>query len=289
VESFFFVLFLILTLGLWFFGVRGRLRTVATWVAAAVLLADMANARRTAWAMIGTTLIVLVCVTYSSLPEKRLALRRLLLIVAGVSAVYFPLFWNKAGILAQPARSLHSMIAPDARDKSSNLYRVQENANLAFNIRKTASLGKGFGPLIDYAIPIVDISKADAFITFLPHNSLLDLWMRLGIQGVVVFLLLMAAVVVRGCALARSGDRELAVLGILAACAVVAYLVQGYNDMGFFWFRIALFFGTFLGAMEAAHRLVARGGHGSGARRIISGEQSTDWQESQLAPVQGES
>jgi hypothetical protein len=28
--------------------------------------------------------------------------------------------------------------------------------------------------------------------------------------------------------------------------------------MGFFWFRIALCFGTLLGAMEAAHRLLAR-------------------------------
>jgi O-antigen ligase len=218
----------------------------------------MANARRTAWAIIGTTLLVMVCITYSSLPDRRRALRRMMVVLVGFSAVYFPVFWSKAGLFAQPARSLHSMIAPDARDKSSNLYRVQENANLAFNIRKTASLGKGFGPLIEYALPITDISKIDAFISFLPHNSVLDLWMRLGIQGVVVFLLLMAAVVVRGCALARSGDRELAVLGVVAACAVVAYLVQGYNDMGFFWFRIALFFGTFLGAMEAAHRVVAR-------------------------------
>ncbi|MEA2588235.1 MAG: hypothetical protein QOH66_2446, partial [Actinomycetota bacterium] len=28
--------------------------------------------------------------------------------------------------------------------------------------------------------------------------------------------------------------------------------------MGFFWFRIALCLGTLLGAMEAAHRLLAR-------------------------------
>jgi hypothetical protein len=28
--------------------------------------------------------------------------------------------------------------------------------------------------------------------------------------------------------------------------------------MGFFWFRIALCFGSLIGAMEAAHRLLAR-------------------------------
>jgi hypothetical protein len=75
-------------------------------------------------------------------------------------------------------------------------------------------------------------------------------------------------VVVRGCALARAGDRELAVLGALSACAVVAYLVQGYNDMGFFWFRIALCFGTLLGAMEAAHRVLAREAAGDPAAAV---------------------
>jgi O-antigen ligase len=210
----------------------------------------------------------MLAIAYSSLPERRRALRRLMVILVGISAVYFPLFWSKAGTLAQPARALRAQIAPDARDKSSNLYRVQENANLVFNIRQTASLGKGFGTLINYALPITDISNIDPFISFLPHNSVLDLWMRLGIQGMVVFLLLLAAVVVRGCALARSGDRELAVLGALSACAVIAYLVQGYNDMGFFWFRIALCFGTLLGAMEAAHRVLAREAAGDPAAAV---------------------
>src|SRR5207245_2923817 len=158
-ESFFFGLFLILCLGLWLFGIRGRIRTVATVLFPAVLLADMANARRTAWAIIGTTLIVFFALAYSSLPDRRRALRRVAIVVIGVSAVYFPLFWNKSGLLGQPARALHSMVAPDARDLSSNTYRVQENANLALNIRQTSSLGKGFGVLIDYALPIVDISK----------------------------------------------------------------------------------------------------------------------------------
>ncbi len=42
---------------------------------------------------------------------------------------------------------------------------------------------------------------------------------------------------------------------MLTVCAVVAYLVQGYNDMGFTWFRIALCMGVLLGTTEAALRL----------------------------------
>ena len=255
-ESFFFGLFLVLTAALWLFGVKGRLRTVATLLAPFVLVSNMANARRTAWAILGTSLIVLFALAYSALPHRRRALRRSMVVVAAVSALYFPVFWSKAGILAQPARALHSQIAPDARDLSSNLYRVQENANLVYNIRQTSSLGKGFGVLIDYALPITDISKLDPFIKFLPHNSFLDLWVRLGIEGVVVFLLVLAAATIKASALTRSDDRELAVIGAVFVCAAVAYLVQGYNDMGFFWFRIALCFGTLLGAVEAAHRLM---------------------------------
>ena len=40
-----------------------------------------------------------------------------------VSAVYFPAYWNKTGGLAQPARALRSMVAPDPRDALSDLYR----------------------------------------------------------------------------------------------------------------------------------------------------------------------
>lgn len=258
-ESFFFGIFLLLTLGLWTFGVKGRMRAVATTLAPIVLYADMANARRTAWAILGTTLVMFFALAYSALPARRRALRRKAVVVLALSALYFPVFWNSAGTLGQPARALHAQFSPDPRDLSSNLYRVQEDANLAYNIRQTAGLGKGFGPLIDYALPITDISKIDAFITFLPHNSVLDLWMRLGTQGMVVFLMLLAAAVFRASALTRSGDQDYAVLGLVAVCAVVAYVVQGSSDMGFFWFRIALCLGTLLGTVEAAHRLLPRG------------------------------
>jgi O-antigen ligase len=261
-ESFFFGMFILICLGLWFFRIPGRLRTVATILLPGVLLANLANGRRTAWAIIGTTLITFFALAYSNMPDRRRALRRGTVVVLAVSAVYFPLFWSKSGTLAEPARALHSQVAPSARDSSSDLYRVQENANLAYNIRQTTSIGKGYGTLITYALPIVDISSIDPFISFIPHNSVLDLWMRLGILGMVVFLSLIAAAIFRACELARTADRELALLGTLTVCAVVAYVVLGYNDMGFFWFRVALCVGILLGAVEGALRIV-RAGAGS--------------------------
>ncbi|HET7486294.1 MAG TPA: hypothetical protein VFJ85_00085 [Acidimicrobiales bacterium] len=254
-ESYFFGVFLMLVLALWLFGVRGRLRTVGTLLAPLVLYANMANARRTAWAIIGIAVLLLFGVAYSSLPDRRRMLRVVAVVVLAVSAVYFPMYWNKSGTLAQPARALRAQSSPDARDRDSNLYRDQEDANLHYNIRKQYGLGKGFGPYIDYALPMIDISSFDPYVRWLPHNSVLDLWMRMGTQGMIVFLMMIGTGIIRAAGLARSPDRTLAVLGAVTVCALAAYVVQGNGDLGFFWFRIALCMGTLLGAVEASLRL----------------------------------
>jgi hypothetical protein len=82
--------------------------------------------------------------------------------------------------------------------------------------------------------------------------------MRLGIAGELAFLMMIGAAILRAVELARVGDKELALIGTLTACAVIAYLVQGYNDMGFTWFRIALCMGGLFGATEAALRIARR-------------------------------
>jgi O-antigen ligase len=171
------------------------------------------------------------------------------------SVFYFPAFWNNASTIGQPARAIQSSVHPDARDKASNLYRTQEDANLLFNIRRSPIFGLGFGRKIDYALPIANIKNIDPMIVYVPHNSVLYIWMRLGIVGEAAFLMMIAAAIKRAVELARVRDQELALFGMLTISALVAYLVMGYNDMGFTWFRIALAMGIFFGVTEAALRL----------------------------------
>jgi hypothetical protein len=175
-----------------------------------------------------------------------------------LSAFYFPAFWNSDSTIGQPAHAIHSAVKPDPRDLSSDLYRTQEDANLLFNIRQSHDLGMGFGVPIDYALPITNISSIDPLIAYIPHNGVLYIWMRLGIAGEAAFLMMIAAGILRAVELARIGDQELALIGTLTVCAVVAYLVQGYDDMGFSWFRIALCMGVLFGTTEAALRLARR-------------------------------
>ena len=258
-ESLFFGLFIVLTAALWVFDVPGRLRTTATTLLPVVIAADMGNGRRVAWLILGASLIVLIVTAYVSLRERRPFLRRLSLCLAIGLAIYLPAFWDKTGGLAQPARAIRSGISstPTPRDAASNLYRRQEDANLRRNIVAAGPLGKGFGVPIVYEVPIVDISDIYAFVSFVPHNGVLYLFLRMGIPGAIAFWSVLGVAIVAACRLARSADREIAVAGALVASALVAYALLGYNDQGFYYYRVALVMGALVGLIEALTRASA--------------------------------
>ena len=164
--------------------------------------------------------------------------------------------WNSQSSFGQPARAVKSQVKPSARDDSSDIYRVQENANLQLNIKNSAPLGTGFGTKIDYALPIDDISTLDPLIAYIPHNDVLDVIMRMGLAGGIAMWFLIGAGIIGGSRLARAGDRELAVVGALVASSLVAYALMGGVDQGFFFYRIAFITGSLLGLAEAARRMI---------------------------------
>jgi hypothetical protein len=255
-ESLFFALFVLLTLALWLYRVEGRLRTTATWLLPVVLLADLTNHRRVAWLVLPVAVVVAIAVGMRCLPDRRPFLRKLALVFAVLSAAYFPAYWNKTGSLATPARAIHSAFSPDPRDASSNLYRVQEDANLKFNIAMEPPIGRGFGHPIDYALPIVDIRDIDPYIAYIPHNGVWWIFLRLGVQGTVAFWALLGVGIITATRLARVGRGHLGVVGMLLACALPAYALLGYNDQGFFFYRVGFVMGALLGLAEAARRIV---------------------------------
>jgi hypothetical protein len=254
-EAYFFAVFVFLVLALWLFEVPGRLRTTATWLLPLVVAADLANNRRAAWLVLGGGLVALAVVGYRSLPSRRRVLRAAVVVSLIASAIYFPAYWHKTGSLAQPARALRSQISPDARDASSDLYRVQEDANLQLNIRKGGLIGNGFGVPIDYVLPIVNIKKGDPLIAYVPHNGVLYVLMRMGLLGGIAVWALLGAGIIAGCRLARSVDRQFAVVGAVVVCSLVAYALEGATDQGFFFYRIAFVTGSLLGLVEAGRRL----------------------------------
>jgi hypothetical protein len=254
-EAFFFGVFCAITCGLWLYDIRGALRRTATGLLPFVIIADLANARRTAWLILGAAILVMAVIALVTLPQRRKFLVRSLTVLAIGTALYLPAYWNHDGSLAQPARAVRSQYDPNLRDESSDQYRQQEDLNLITDIKASGLLGSGFGIPIDYT-NIANISATDPMIAFIPHNGLLWIWLRSGMQGEIAFWCLVGTCLVRACSLARAPDRRLAMFGTLVACAIVSYIIDGYEDMAFAEFRITVAMGCLLGAMEAGIRLV---------------------------------
>jgi hypothetical protein len=253
--AYIFSVYIFLVGALWLFQVPGLLRKVATWLLPLVIVANLVNDRRTAWLMLGAGLVTLAAVGYGSLPSRRRILKRTAIGLLAISCLYFPAYWNKSGTLAGPAVAVRSQFSPNARDAASDLYRDEEIANLKLNIHQGGILGKGWGVPIDYALPIVDLSKSDPNIKYVPHDGVLYVLMRMGLPGAIAMWCLLGAGCVAGCRLARSVDRELAVVGVLLVCSLVAYVLEGATDMGFAFARVQLVTGIVLGLAEAARRL----------------------------------
>lgn len=256
-ASYFFVIFIVLVPALWMFHQRGTLRTVATWLLPLVFWAMVINDRRVAWEMLAGALLCFVITAWQALPGRRRLLGKCAAAALLMAAVYFPVMWNSTSSLAQPVRAVKSQIKPSARDASSDLYRIQEDANLELNIKQGGLLGKGFGLKVDYALPITDISSIDPLISYIPHNDVLDVMMRMGLAGAISIWFVIGAGIVGGIRLARSRVREIAIVGTVAASSLVAWAVMGAEDQGFFMYRLMFISGVLLGLVEASRRLSA--------------------------------
>jgi hypothetical protein len=256
-EAMFFSLFFFLVLGLWLFGLRGRIRTVSTSLIPLILCADLVNDRRTAWLILGGGFIVMLGITYTVRSDRRRLIRRIAIVAGVISAVYFPAFWNAQGSLGQPASGLKSAIGtPNARDQLSDDYRIQENANLKLNLKNAGPAGVGFGIQINYALPMPGlVNKIDPEIMYVPHNGVWYILMRMGLIGGIAFWSLVAAAIIQACRLARCPDPRLAMIGALCAAVVVGWTLEGATDQGFILLRVAFAVGCMIGLTEAARHI----------------------------------
>ena len=255
-ESFFFGLFLAMLAAMWIIPIRGRLRTFMTVLAPFVLVADIANQRRTAWAIAAAVLVAVFVLCFAAFPERRRQIAGFAFIGCLLAGAYWVGFSNDPGFLGQPARAVLSQIAPSSRDQQSNQYRTVENVNLGVAIRQSMPLGTGFGHPIPQTVPNVDISNIDSFISYLPHNGVLYVWLRLGLPGIVAFWLMVGLAIMTAINTFRHPHGQIGLLvSLTLLVALVAYVTQGFYDMGLYWFRIAIVIGCLAGALEAVRRM----------------------------------
>ncbi len=258
-ESFFFGVYIALLAALWLAPVKGRLRNFMTLLFPFVLVADIANERRTAWAIAAVALAAVFAVSFFAFPDRRKTIVWLGVLGLVLAGIYWVGFSNDPGLLGQPARAVLSQLAPTARDQASNQYRVVENVNLGIGIRNFMPFGMGFGHPIPQAVPNVDISNVDSFISYLPHNTVLYVWLRLGILGITAFWMMLGISLMTAVnSLRARPNRTTLLISVTLIVALLGYIVQGFYDMGLYWFRIAIVVGSLMGAMDAARRLDAQ-------------------------------
>jgi O-antigen ligase len=254
-ESFFFSIFIFLTIAMWVLGRRGKLRLVATLLLPFVVTADLGNDRRTAWLILPAIGIAFWVIVYQRMPARRKALGIVGAIVLLLGSGYIGAFGRSTSLFAQPASAIWSEFAPNPRDASSNQYRIIENQNLAQDIRESFITGTGFGVPINHPIPIFDASSVDPLINFIPHNTILYVWLRTGTLGAVAFWFMVGAAIVSACRLARHPDVQFCLFGVVGVAGMIAWLIQGRLDKGITSFRIVILVGCLMGAVEAARRL----------------------------------
>jgi hypothetical protein len=167
------------------------------------------------------------------LDPKRLRVIAPVVIVLGVA--YLGAFWNSQSTLGFPAQAMKTVIAPgqtSERDRSSNAYRDIENFDITATIRAKPITGLGFGHKFYRPLPLPDISVFP-FYEYIPHNSVLWIWIKTGVGGFVAMLFLFGSAI-------RQGIRSLlqlrcgtdAALMFASTGYLVMYLVFAYVDVG---------------------------------------------------------
>lgn len=234
-QAYFFNAFLTLTPILFLYGGSRRLKRAVLWLLPLVLVANIANNRRAAVLAIGIAVVALLAITFVAHPPRRRLTIAILCVGAVIWIPYYSIYKTKSGLIAEPARAVYSSSHPDPRDASSNLYRDNENADLKYTMKMTLTnrtIGYGFGKPFLTPYPLADIGSIYIFWNLLPHNSVLWIWMRMGMVGYILFWLLIGVSIMQAMRLAgRLEDPYLKGLAVFIGLMIMQEVVFGYTDL----------------------------------------------------------
>lgn len=250
-ESLFFALFFVFIIVMWLVRSGGNQLRFAVALSPPVLLAFLANQRRVGTLALLVGALVVCLLAYHLVQHRQKLVRSLALVAAATVPIYVALQGSGGTLLAEPARAIASIYSPDERDLSSNLYRSVETGNLQRNILASPLLGHGYGKPIIWYEPLPDLSDLFIFWEYIPHNTLLWVWMRTGFLGFVVFWFMIGRFLVEALMVARS-QRSPYIQGIAiwSVAATLGWLAMGALDQGLVDFRSTILLGVVMGLVS---------------------------------------
>lgn len=250
-QSFFFVLVLLLSLlSLWLQRLRWLL-WVSLMSVPFLVIALLANNRRADYAAFLIGALCAWTIVLALHPARRFSLIFGICVTALFVGAYVLVFQHATGTFAEPAKAIVSIIHPsaaDARDQASNAYRYIEDYDLLYTEKQSPILGYGFGRPFMQPIVLPNIISLDPYYLYIPHNTILWVWMRLGPLGYGALFYLLGAFVVRAGIIARNlRDRDLQLVAIFAIGVIMIEIPLAYGDYQLFFYRNIFYLGLLMG------------------------------------------
>jgi hypothetical protein len=191
----------------------------------------LAQRRAAAVALIVGVLAIAVLI----FQRRRWAAVWFMVVAVVFGCLYTAAFWNKTEGIGFGAQAVKGVIAPgqlSADDRSSDLYRQIEAFDVWYTIRSNELFGVGFGHQFLRPATLPDISFY-IFWQYIPHHSLLWIWMKMGVGGFIAMLYLVARTIHHGVrSVIRIQSPDMTSVVIASVVYVLMYIVYCYVDIG---------------------------------------------------------
>jgi len=185
---------------------------------------------------------------------KRIQFFKYFLPVLFALLLYGAAFWNNDGTFGRPVQMIKSgFVEPDRetsfRDYSSNLYRENENYNLARTVVKNPVIGTGFGKKYDQPIPLINIRYP--LRDYIPHNQIYWILVKMGAVGFFAFWFFFNCFAAKGTQLfLRLNDPYLKAVTLVIIIAVINQMVVSFFDLQLTYYRSMLYLGCLMGLLS---------------------------------------
>jgi O-antigen ligase len=203
-----------------------RLRLVTTLMLIPVMVVYFLTERRAAIVALAIGVLFLLVVTFW---RQRSTFRKLAPTLIIITVGYLGAFWSSQSSIGFPAQALKSVIAPTdatSRNQDSDMYRTIETYDLNYTIRSEPLLGIGIGKPFYRPVTLPSLGSF-GFNEYVPHNSVLFLWVAFGFGGFAAFFCLLGWVVVLGADAVRRApagrDLVVALTWLVAPVMMVVY------------------------------------------------------------------
>jgi O-antigen ligase len=224
---------LILFVGAWMFRKSSwAWRALLPFALVPVTYMYLVSQRRAAFvALLGAVGIIAVVLFWTN----RRAFLRVAPVILILGTLYTAAFWHdQTGSAGFPAQAVKSVIAPNEvsdRNQNSDFYRLVEKADILATIRSSPITGIGFGKpfLRPYPLPAINQFLLEPYM---PHNSILWIWMKTGIGGFVAMVYLFGVAMHTGArSILRAGRGDYAATMLVSTTFVMMYAIFAYVDI----------------------------------------------------------